>query len=170
MSTFGDTGTSGSDAGFGNGEVQFKRFALSEAAAVSSMSVYGKSAGSVAGRMAIYTDASNSPDTLVWVSAQGNFGTSNAWLTCNKYGVWSDLSAASYWLALWTGGTGSFVYGGTTGPGWYDSGITYHATNNPPSPFDTGGAYNLDIRMYATYTPTASGLLIPVAMHYRAQQ
>ena len=168
MATFGDLVEHSNDGSFLSGEMQLCKFSVATAAIVSSMSAFTRVAsGTGKMRFAIFDD-DGEPNVLKWVSSEKTFtNTTFAWNSANVLGTWSNLAAGNYWLCVWPGASIIVAYGTyPAGTGWWVEGKTYHATNNPASPFTGGEDYDVNINVYATYTVPASGN----PYYYRAQQ
>jgi hypothetical protein len=81
-----------------------------------------------------------------------------------------SAAAGTYHLGL----VGSNTASGVILYSLSESGTAYYNESfnpdSPPNPFGSEGSLSYTLCVWATYTPAASGLLIPIAYHYRSQQ
>jgi hypothetical protein len=154
--TFGKTNVGGLSDYFTASRKRVNRYALPVAGTVSKLSLYLTPTG-VSGHQVleglIYADSSGTPSSLLAVSAQLTFNSTEA-------AGWYDLTfpspvklaAGDYWIGVITGTTGGvagFRYDSVTGSRDYN-GNTY--SSGPSNPF---GSFKTDaeqMSLYATYT------------------
>lgn len=142
---------------------------------VTQMDVYmrGPSSGSVNCKPVIFNAGASR--TLVTVLGEKSIsGTAYGWQQ------WTGLSVAlsastEYDFGLWSAGSSiriAYQSTPTTYDSYYDSDGGSYAGGTPNSPFVATSTYEDDgpISIYLTYTPAASGLLLPIVHHYRVNQ
>jgi hypothetical protein len=155
MATFGQTGIGSGEAQSGGNLVRGSKFTLTEAAIITSISLYCRAdtAGTVKVTMGIYLDSAGTPTTLQFVTAEISItNTTLAWNTATKSPGYS-LPAGDYWI-MWNNDTG------TGGGGlWYGKSVlsggekadneTYPSFNNN---FSVDATIDTEVSIYATYT------------------
>lgn len=99
--------------GWTNGAWLAQKYTLSTTATLTGLGLNSAAASAVAFRMAIYTDASNTPGNLVSVSNQGTMALGPNIVSLPSHTV---ISAGNYWIVAIYGGSGPTTYspGGTS--------------------------------------------------------
>lgn len=169
MATFGNT-TAATTHSAAYADYQFlTRFQLSEAGSITALTAYMGGASTTC-RLLLYDDDGSGglPGTRL-ASVDVSVGSSAAWVS-NTLGAAYSAAAGYYWLSVHLNG-GAAIYASANA----DASDSQYIEDlySDGSLADVSGETNYWDKLYciyATYTPTASGLLIPAAMHYYRQQ
>lgn len=177
MATFGKTDVPAGWRDLANGVYIGSKYSLTEAGEASKMSFYVDGNGSGSGTQTfiggLYPDSGGNTGALVAQTAEILVTDAQAagWVD-GTFASGESLSAGDYWLvvfALPATRTARLAYAAVAAAGRYhEAGGEYPDLDADGFAWD--GSYNYEFAINVTYTPTASGLLIPVAMHHYRQQ
>lgn len=175
MSTFGQTTGTTYFAGDTHDAVLLGKYTLAEAGDVSKLTAYignqGAGHGACYVKAVIYDDdgTAGAPSTLIATGSatlvSDNAAAGNVDMA---FATAVELSSGNWWIG-WISDTncdGLQTYvNASTGGSWYFAADTYSdgAANPCASPPVSTGAHTLVV--YATYTPAASGISIPLLNH-----
>ncbi|MEA2315473.1 MAG: virginiamycin lyase, partial [Solirubrobacteraceae bacterium] len=161
--TFGKTVVGGTSDSFVANRKRVHRYTLSTTGFVTNVSIYlapTSNSGQQVIKGVIYSDASGKPETLLGVTEQLTFSSTNSpnWYAL-QFPSPLHLSAGSYWIGIITGGAERIIgyrYDSVEGSRDYNEN-SY--SSGPTNPFGTPTVDNIQASLYATYTapPTITG-------------
>jgi len=145
--TFGTTSIAGASPGGGSaGKILATKYTLSQAGAVTQVSIYSAISGNV--KTAIYADNSGAPGNLLVANNAPTAVSAGQWTTISIGPT--NLAAGTYWIAfnedvnsmrMWKSvGTKQAAY------------FWYSFSNDMPTSWTPNGYVNYDFICYATYT------------------
>jgi hypothetical protein len=154
--TFGKTTVGGSITGLATNRKRVNRYTLATAGSVTKLSIYLLPSGKAGQQLLkgiIYADGSGAPTTLLGVSEQLTFKSTNApgWYDLT-FPAPVKLAAGNYWIGIITGDTQditNFRYDSVTGARSFNNN-TY--TSGPSNPFGATTTDNIQASLYATYS------------------
>ncbi len=157
FATFGKTSVGASADTFAANRKRVSRYALSTAGSVTKLSIYLAPTGTSGQQTlegVIYGDSNGAPGTLLGVSKQLTFASTNGagWYELAPASP-LKLAAGNYWIGVITGSTSNvagFRYDYLAGARYYDSNTYTSGSSNPFGSFSTDGEQT---SLYATYTP-----------------
>jgi hypothetical protein len=156
--TFGKTRAGNTSASFSSDRKQVNRYALSGSGSVTKLSVYlqpTSTGGQEVLRGVIYADSGGSPGTLLGVTNELTFASSNAagWYDLNLPAA-VQLSAGNYWIGVLSGatsGVAGYRYSKANRSRDLNSNTYSSGASNPFGSFTTD---NQQMSLFATYTPS----------------
>ena len=158
MATFGKTDIGGSTANTATTYYRVGRYTLSEdATAVSKLTAY--CSGSAAAKMCLYKDSDKSLVAITNATVLGGA----AWYDFT-FSSPPSLTAGDYILGVWSSTNVVTYYNTPAGSGSYETPTLGY--DNFEDPLTPASWISRDYSYYATYTPSAGGLSIPVAVHH----
>lgn len=180
MATFGcptdETGESDASVGFASYWKWGSIFTLTEDATITKITMRTGGSTPESGQgvvLAIYNTSGGDPSTLAQKTDErdGSTMSSNSWEDFTG-GTLGALSAGDYVLAWCSDASGDGGDNTWTARYYSDSGNYMDRKDDEPPPDSPWGTTNQwadkAVCIYATYTPSAGGLSVPVAMrHYR---
>jgi len=157
-STFGKTTIGASSDTFASGRKRVNRYALPAAGAVTQLEIYlapASKSGQQVMEGVIYADSNGSPTTLLGVTEQLTFQSTQAagWYEM-KFSSPISLAAGNYWIGVLTGSTTSitgFRYDSVSESRDYNTNI-FGA--GPSNPFGKVSTDSEQMSLYAVYTPS----------------
>ncbi len=153
--TFGKTTVGASSDTFASERKRVNRYALSEAASVTKLSIYLQPTGNSGQQVlkgVIYADSGGAPAALLGVSEQLTFnGTESAGWYELRFSSAVKLSAGNYWIGVMTGptsGVAGFRYDSVASSRDYNTN-TY--ASGPTNPFGAVSTDSEQMSLYASY-------------------
>jgi acid phosphatase type 7 len=165
QATFGKTTVGSSSTSFPANQKQVNRYALSTAGSVTKLTVYmmpTATAGQQLLKGVVYADANGTPGSLLGVSQQLAFTSTNVagWYDLG-FSSPVKLAAGNYWIGVITGATAKVA------AFRWDKVKASRATNankytaGPSNPFGTATVAAQQTSLYATYTPSPVNTATP---------